>query len=152
MNRLTFGDQDRSHVIELLRGTADWVKKSLVDRGISWPPELDIGRLYGAPSYAEEFIELIEKLLRDSHNARCLVVAMETSQFGNPSDISKFPLLQSAASSGDKLAAFVRGFVIRSLSVPKPLANPAGVDITAAYPWGPKNGEKTGIIGRQLKL
>jgi hypothetical protein len=131
--RLTYGDQDPKYISGLIDGTVKWVKQALDKEGKILPPEIDVGRLYEVPPYAAEFFELTNRLLQQSNDARYLTIAMETSQFGIPDVTTKFPRLQVAAMAGDSLAAVVKGFVLRTFSVPGSLAMPVSSDLRATY-------------------
>jgi len=147
INRLTFGNQDPSHISELMHGTIDWVKQGLNAKGITDIPPMDLERFYAPPSYAEEMVELVEKLLQQNNDSRFLVVSMEVSQFGVLDVVNKFPLLKSASATGDGLTAFVKGFVVRTFSTPTRLVEPLTRDVIASYSWPPSNKAKgTGTI------
>ena len=131
--RLIYGDQDPERTSGLIDGTVNWIKQGLDKKGIPMPPEIDVGRLYEPPPYAADLLQLIDRLLQQSHEARYLPVAMEAMQFGNPELVGRFPRLKAAAAAGDNLAAIVKGFVIRASAVPKGLAEPMIDDLRAAY-------------------
>jgi hypothetical protein len=131
--RLTYGDQDPERTSGLINGTVLWIKQGLEKKGIPIPPEIDVGRLYEPPQYATDLLELINRLLQQSHEARYLPIAMETMQFGIPEVVGKFPRLKAAASAGDSLAALVKGFVIRAFSIPKSLTKPMSSELRIAY-------------------
>ena len=131
--RLTFGDQDPERAGKLIEATVDWIRQSLKKHGIALPPEVDVGRLYESPSYAGEFVELTNRLIRKSNEARYLPIAMEVSQFGSSEVLAKFPRLRAAASAGETLAAMVKGFVNRTFSIPKELTKPIADQLKATY-------------------
>lgn len=131
--RLTYGDQEPERVSGLIEGAVDWVKKGLEKKGIALPPEIDIGRLYEAPPYTKEFIELIDRLLQQNNESRYLTIAMEASQFGTEESIKKLPRLKAAANADDSLAALVKGYIIRVFSVPKELTDPIAKDLKGKY-------------------
>ena len=132
--RLIYGDQDPERTSDLMNATVGWIKQGLERKGISMPSEIDIGRLYESPQYAADLLALINRILQQSHEARYLPIAMETSQFSTPEVVSKFPRLKAAATAGDSLAAIVKGFVTRAFSIPRNLTKPVSDDLRAAYP------------------
>jgi len=131
--RLTYGDQDPERTSGLINSTVLWIKRGLEEKGIAVPPEIDVGRLYQPPQYAADLLELVNRFLEQSNEARYLPIAMETMQFGIPEVVGKFPRLKAAASAGDSLAALLRGFVIRAFSIPKGLAEPVSSELRLAY-------------------
>ena len=131
--RLIYGDQDPERTSGLIDGTVVWIKQGLEKKGIAMPPEIDVGRLYEPPQYTADLLELINKLLQQSHEARYLPIAMEAMQFSTPELVGKFPRLKAAAMAGDNLAAIVKGFVIRAFSIPKGLTEPMIDNLRAAY-------------------
>jgi hypothetical protein len=131
LDRLTFGDHDAGYASGLIRGTVDWVNRALRERGSSLPPSVDVSRLYAAPGYAEDFVQLIDRLIQQSNDARYLPVAMEVREFGHGDIEQKFARLRAAAGAGDGLAALVKGFVVRAFSIPEKLAEPIGIALMA---------------------
>lgn len=131
--RLTYGDQDPAHVSGLIKATVDWVKQELGKKGVTLPAETDLSKLYEPPQYIDAFIELTNRLFEQSYESRYLTIATETIQFGGSEIDSNFPKLKGAATAGDALAALVKGFVIRTFSVPKALAEPVARDMRAKY-------------------
>ena len=131
--RLVYGDQDPERTSGLIDGTVVWIKQGLEKKGIPMPPEIDVGRLYEPPQYAPDLLELINRLLQQSHEARYLPIAMEATQFSAPELVGRFPRLKAAAMVGDSLAAIVKGFVIRAFSIPKGLTEPMIDNLRAVY-------------------
>ena len=131
--RLIYGDQDPEHTADLIDSIVVWIKQRLEKKGITMPPEIDVGRLFEPPQYATDLLELINRLLQQSHEARYLPISMEAMQFSTPELVSRFPRLKDAAIAGDSLAAIVKGFVIRAFSIPKDLTKPMNDDLRAAY-------------------
>jgi hypothetical protein len=127
--RLTFGDQDPGRAMGLIKSTIEWVEQGLRHIGTSLPSTIDIERLSTPPSYAEEFVSLIQRLLKHSNEARYLPIAVETAQFTDTETLKAFPRLKAAAAAGDNLAALTKGFVIAALSVEKPLVDSVHEDL-----------------------
>jgi hypothetical protein len=127
--RLTFGDQDPERAMGLIKNTIAWVEQGLRHTGTSLPSTIDIERLSTPPSYAGEFVSLIQRLLKHSNEARYLPIAVETAQFADIETLKAFPRLKAAASAGDTLAALTKGFVIAALPVEKPLVDSVREDL-----------------------
>lgn len=137
LDRLIFGDQDPALATGLIQRTVDWIDRALRDKGAELPPSVDVSRLAAPPSYGEEFVQLIHRLIVQSNDARYLPVAMEVSEFGHDEIEQKLPRLRAAAAAADGLAALVRGFVIRAFSIPSKLAEPIGRSlVTEPAPQG----------------
>jgi len=150
--RLTFGDQDPSYASSLIQSTIEWVNRTLNQRGIPLPAEIEVGRLYEPPPYAEEFVQLILNLFQKSNEARYIPIAMEAIQFGDPSTESHFPRLKAAMTAGESLSAFVKGFVIRTFSVPKKLSDPIKTDLISFYQGSKIRREKKDYKGNNSQL
>jgi hypothetical protein len=133
--RLTFGDQDPEQAAGLISVTVEWVKRALSIKGIALPEEVDLARVKAPPAYAREFAALIEEILTHSTEARHMVLATEREQFGTQSE-DKLSRYRAAANSGSRIAACLKGFVVRAFSVPNGLADPVHDDFTRAY--GPR--------------
>jgi hypothetical protein len=131
--RLIFGDQDSIRSTGLINSTVTWIKRGLEKKGIQIPSEIDVSRLYEPPTYTSDLLGLVNRILQQSTEARYLPIAMETLQFGTPSVVNKFPRLKVAAAAGDNLAAIVKGFVIRSFSIPKGVTEPVSEDLGTIY-------------------
>lgn len=131
--RLTYGDQDPERTSGLIDSTVVWIKRGLEKKGIPMPPGIDVGRLYEPPQYGPDLLELINRLLQQSYEARYLPIAMEATQFSTPQVVGKFPRLKAAAMAGDGLAAIVKGFVTRAFSIPKALTEPISEDLRTGY-------------------
>jgi hypothetical protein len=127
--RLTFGDQDPGRAIGLIKNTIAWVEQGLRPTGASLPSTINIERLSAPPSYAGEFVSLIQRLIKHSNEARYLPIAVETTQFADIETLRAFPRLKAAAAAGDNLAALTKGFVIAALSVEKPLVDAVHEDL-----------------------
>lgn len=131
--RLTFGDHDPAHISSLIEGTVEWIRTALREKGTPLPAEIDVGRLYSPPHYANEFIELVQRMLNSPNEARFLPITLEVSQFGDSSPLDEFPRLKSAAAAGDSLGALLRGFIIRTFSVPTALLEPVSSELRRKY-------------------
>jgi hypothetical protein len=150
--RLTFGDQDPRYVQSIVRDTVQWVRRTLAEREIDLPAEVDVGRLFEAPSYVDEFVELVEQLVSRSDEASCLPIALEVMQFDNLEELQDFPRLSAAAIKGDALAALIKGFVIRNAQAPRALLEGVAKDVRAAY-RGPNPPTTHGLTpAAQLRL
>lgn len=96
------------------------------------PEEIDLARLQIPPTYSKEFAALTEEILGHSTEARYLVLATEREQFGAQAD-DKLSRLRAAANNGGRVAAYLKGFVVRAFSIPSGLADPVHDDLTSAY-------------------
>jgi S-adenosylmethionine:tRNA-ribosyltransferase-isomerase (queuine synthetase) len=67
--------------ISVVTGTVEWVRRAIAERGSSLPVEVDIARLFEQPEYADDFIELILRLLSSPDEAACLPLSLEVLQF-----------------------------------------------------------------------
>lgn len=153
MKKLTYGDQDPRHVAAIIEGTVKWVKEALAGRGTALPAEADVERLFARPPHAEEFAELIQRLLLSAGEVTFLPLALEVGQFDNWQRLGGFPRLQAAALAGDSLAALVKGFLVRALSIPNALMNGLGQDLRAVYKTGAgRKGHAPSGEGTQLPL
>ena len=142
-NRLTFGDQDPIQAVGLTTATVMWVSKALHVKGITMPSEIDPARLHSAPPYTAEVVSLVRRLLDQSHEARCLPLAVERMQFGLKAD-DKLPRFLAAATSAETLAALLKAFVVRTFRVPNALAMPVHADLMDAYkPTSPEPTSKS---------
>ena len=150
--RLTFGDQDRRFVDSIIRGTVEWVRRALSERNIELPVEVDVARLFEHPAYADEFIELIQHLLSRPDEAICLPVALEVFQFDAPSHLGDFPRLKAAAEKGDRLAALVKAFVVRSTPVSKAALDDIGGELRTASRNSSRNSKSESGRSKQLRL
>lgn len=130
--RLTFGDQHPEQSSRMISMTIEWMKRALSAKGIPFPAEIDLARIQAPPSYAKEFAALIEETLAHSTEARHMVLAMEREQFGTPSD-DKLSRLRAGANSGSRLAAYLKGFIVRAFSMPNGFADPIHDEFTKAY-------------------
>ena len=150
VQKLTFGDQDPEHVSSVIRATVAWVDKTLAQRGGTLPSQIELGRLFEAPPYADEFVGLVQRLLEKADEALCLPVTLEVTQFRG-SQLEGFPRLAAAAQKGDELAALLKGFLVRTLSMPVELLGGVGQGLAATY--GANGGTTQGAgQGGQLKL
>jgi hypothetical protein len=129
----TYGDQDPERSSAMIKSIVDWVKRGLEKKGIPLPTEIDPNRLFEAPAYAPDLLELVDRLLQQGDEARYLTVAVEAMQFSTPAIVGKFPKLKAAATAGSNLAALVKGFVIRAFSIPAELAEPVDEGLKATY-------------------
>lgn len=151
--RLTFGDQDPRRVADIVGSTVEWVRRALATKGGTLPPEIDVSRLYAPPSYCDEFAELILRLLDKPDEAIYLPVALEVTLFDDRERLGGFPRLQAAASAGDGLAALVKGFIVRSMGIPKDMLEGLGTDIRSTYRNTAARKAKTGTrTTEQLSL
>jgi hypothetical protein len=130
--RLTFGDQQPEQAAGIISISIEWVKRSLAARGMTLPEEIDLSRVQAPPAYAREFAALIEEILAHSTEARHLVLATEREQFGTQLD-EKLTRFRAAANSGSRIAAYLKGFVLRAFSIPNGLADPVHDDMTKTY-------------------
>jgi hypothetical protein len=143
----TYGDQDPERTSALIKSIVDWVKLGLEKKSIPLPTEVDPNRLFEAPAYTPDLLELIDRLLQQSDAARYLTIAVEAMQFSTPASVSRFAKLKAAAKAGSTLAALVKGFSIRAFSTPSELAEPPDEGLKAAYrsiPPEPTRGRKSG--------
>ena len=143
----TYGDQDPERTSALIKSIVDWVKHGLEKKGIPLPTDIDPSRLFEAPAYTPDLLELIDRLLQQGDEARYLTIAVEAMQFSTPTTVSKFPKLLAAATAGSNLAALVKGFAIRAFSTPTELAEPVDEGLKAAYHLTPPEttrGRKSG--------
>lgn len=129
----TYGDQDPERSSALIKSIVSWVKRGLDKKGIPLPTEIDTTRLFEAPAYTPDLLELVDRLLQQSDEARYLTIAVEATQFSNPTVVTKFPKLKAAANAGGDLATLIKGFVIRAFSIPTDLAEPVDERLRAAY-------------------
>ncbi len=130
--RLAFGDQDPAQAGSLVQQTVTWISRALAASGGSLPAEIDIGRLTAPPPFAADLIELVRKVLDNSHEARYLPLAMERLQFGAEAD-DLLPRFRAAAQFADTLAAHVRAFAVRAFAIPENLVKPPHADLSAVY-------------------
>jgi len=130
--RLIFGDQDPEQAAGIISVTLEWVKRALSMKGVALPAEVDLARVQAPPPYAKEFAALVEEVLAHSTEARHMVLATEREQFGTQLD-EKLHRLRAAANSGSRIAAYLKGFVVRAFSMPNGLAEPVHGDFTKAY-------------------
>jgi len=130
--RLTFGDQQPEQAAGLISMSIEWMKRSLSNRGITLPEEVDLARVQTPPTYSKEFAALTEEILDHSTEARYLVLATEREQFGAQAD-DKLSRFRAAANNGGRVAAYLKGFVVRAFSIPSGLADPIHDDLTSAY-------------------
>lgn len=133
-NRLTFGDQDPDRARGLIQNTATWMSEALQGRGMALPREIDVNRLFQPPSHSEGLVVLIQKLLAAPYDARYLPIAVETEQFGDPSEVEAFVRLRLAWNAGRGLAALVKGFAVASLGVKAGLLAPLWEDLGSQPP------------------
>lgn len=143
--RLTFGDQDPEHAAGLISMTIEWLRRALSIKGIALPAEIDLARVQAPPAYAKEFAALIEEILAHSTEARHMVLATEREQFGSESD-EKLSRFRAAANNGSRIAAYLKGFVVRAFSLPNGLADPIHDDLKRAY-GPPQSMQRTLKIG-----
>ncbi len=78
-DRLTFGDQDPAYAASLIQGTVQWITRAVQESGGHIPTSIDVGRLYAPPRYANELVELVERLLANSNDARYIAIASEVT-------------------------------------------------------------------------
>jgi len=119
--RLTFGDQDPTQVQALVEGTAKWVNEAFRSRGMSPSNDTDPARLYEAPAYTSEFVELVRQCREMPIEARNLPIALEVQQFDANGDAKSIDHLRAAFEGGQHLAALVKGLAIRTCSMPNEL-------------------------------
>lgn len=91
-----FSDQDPVQAGSLVRQTVDWISLTLGANGSSLPAEIDISRLTAPPAFAGDLVELVRKVLDNSHEGRYLPLAMERLQFGADAD-DELPRFRAAA-------------------------------------------------------
>lgn len=130
--RLTFGDQDPEQAAGIISMTIEWLKRALAMKGVALPAEVDLARVQAPPAYAKEFAALTEEILAHSTEARHMVLSTEREQFGTQGD-EKLHRLRAAANSGCRVAAHLKGFVVRAFSIPKGLADPIHDELVRAY-------------------
>lgn len=131
--RLTYGDQDPAHVSSLIDGTITWIRRALEEKGVSLPSQIQVDRLYGAPSYTAEFIELISKLLDNAEAAIRLPCAMELTQFNVEKSDSGPPRVREAIEGSKSLVATLKGFVVRNLGVKVEHLEPVGPELAREF-------------------
>ncbi len=136
----------------IIRGTVQWVRQALVEKSIELPAEVDAARLFEPPPYADEFIELIHRLLGRSDEATCLPVALEVSQFDDLESLNDFPRLQAAAAKGDALAALVKGFIVRSTPISKAALDSLRTELRNSYANPGRNLPNRPNSARQFRL
>jgi hypothetical protein len=122
--RLTFGDQPATRSRELVEGTLKWVERALKEKNVELPNEISSARLYARPSYTDEMIHLLERILDRANEARYLPLAAEVMQFGSEEVETQFPHLRAAARAGEGLAALAKAFLVRTFSLPPTLTDP----------------------------
>ncbi len=153
LNRLLFGDQDPVRARSLVQDTVAWMSQALKDRGVAIPPEIDSTRLFQTPRHSEGLLSLTQKLLDSPNEAKYLLIAMETEQFGREESTELFPRLRSAWSQGRGLAALVKGFAVASLGIDSSLLTPLRNDLAVL-----RNAEResaksnAGAVSKQSKL
>jgi hypothetical protein len=152
LEKLMFGDQERHFIDSVVSGTVEWVRRALAERGTELPGEIDIARLFEHPVYADDFIELILRLLSSPDEAACLPLALEVLQFDDSSNLQGFPRLKSAADKGDGLSALVKGFIVRATGIPKVALDPIHSELRSKSSTAGRRTFPSTSQGNQLPL
>lgn len=123
--RLTCGDQDPHAARTLVDASVGMVRVALKEHNIEPPSRLDADVILSAPAYADNFLQLIQRLVHSPSEARYATIATEAFHFGNQVETTgKFPRLASAVKAGSTFAALIRGFLLQSFNFPAELLTP----------------------------
>jgi len=126
--RLTFGDESFRNSTGLIEQTLSWVSHVLDARGIPMPAELNVNRLNVPPSYNNEFLSLVHKLLARSSEASQLVISAELLMFSLSNEVRN-DHLRSMYQKGEHLALISKALFSRIAGIQAELLESLGDDL-----------------------